>query len=199
MSGEEAVAWVDRYRRLVERQIRRFLVNTPYDREDYLHDAYEAALVAAAISDRKGLSFPTVFWLTFRRKVALVSSSGYGGRETDCPSEEFEFREYSDELFYGADVHPPDSEERFLSGCEPCHVEESILLNLIERLMPVERKVLRCICGFQGGRMSYTETARFLGMSPGAVSQSFRRIMRKAFQFRADCAREGCVPRRSGR
>jgi DNA-directed RNA polymerase specialized sigma24 family protein len=199
MSGDEAIAWVDRYRKLVERHIRQFLVNTPYDREDYLHDAYEAALVAAAISDRKGLSFPAVFWLTFRRKVALVSSAGHGRREKGCPLDDLEFREYSDELFYGADVHPPDSEERFLYGYEPRHTEESILLNLIGRLMPVERKVLGCICGLQGGRMSYAETARFLGMSPGAVSQSFRRIMRKAFQFRADCAREGCAPRRSGR
>jgi DNA-directed RNA polymerase specialized sigma24 family protein len=199
MSGEEAVAWVDRYRRLVERHIRQFMVNTPYDREDYLHDAYEAALVAASISARKGISFSAVFWLTFRRIAARVSSAGYAKWERGDSSDGFDFLEYSDEVFYGADMHPPDSEERFLSGYEPCDTEKIILLRLLERLMPVERKVLSCICGLQGGRMSYTETALFLGMSHGAVSQSFRRIMRKAFQFRADCARSGLTPCRSDR
>ena len=54
MNGEEAIAWVNRYQCLVEKEIRKFMVNTPYDLEDFLHDAYEAALLAAEVSNRKG-------------------------------------------------------------------------------------------------------------------------------------------------
>lgn len=197
MSGDEAVAWVDRYRRLVEREIRKFMVNSPYELGDYLGDAYEAALVAAKVSERKGISFSASFWLTFKRNASRVSPCGYARRKSSVSMPEFDYRDYSDEIYYGEDAHQPDPEEFLILRSDPALTEESVLLQLRERLMPVEKKVLNCICGLHGARMSYSETARCLGMTHGAVSQSFRRIMRKALQYRADCASAGCVPCRS--
>ena len=197
MSGDEAVAWVDRYRRLVEREIRKFMVNSPYELGDYLGDAYEAALVAATVSERKGISFSSTFWLTLKRNASRVSPCVNARRGSSVSLPELDCREYSDEVYYGDDVHQPDPEEFLILRSDPALTEESVLLQLMERLMPVERKVLTCVCGLQGARMSYSETALFLGMTHGAVSQSFRRIMRKALQYRADCASAGCVPCRS--
>jgi DNA-directed RNA polymerase specialized sigma24 family protein len=194
MSGDEAVAWVNRYRRLVEREIRKFMVNSPYELGDYLGDAYEAALVAATVSERKGISFSSTFWLTLKRNASRVSPCANARRGSSVSLPEFDCREYSDEVYYGEDVHQPNSEEFLILRSDPALTEESVLLQLMERLMPVERKVLTCVCGLQGARMSYSETALFLGMTHGAVSQSFRRIMRKALQYRADCASAGCVP-----
>jgi DNA-directed RNA polymerase specialized sigma24 family protein len=199
MSADEAVAWVDRYRRLVEREVRKFMVNSPYDLEDYLNDAYEAALMAATVSDRKGISFSTAFWLILKRNTSRVSPCGSAKSGSSVSMSVFDCMEFSDEVYYGDDMHSPDPEERLLSGSDPFETEEAILLRLLERLMPVEKKVLSCVCGFHGKRMSYAETALFLGMSHGAVSQSFRRIMKKALQFRADCVRVGCAPCRSDR
>ncbi|MDD2337382.1 MAG: hypothetical protein PHD01_12485 [Geobacteraceae bacterium] len=197
MSGDEAVAWVDRYRRLVEREVRKFMVNSPYELGDYLGDAYEAALVAATVSERKGISFSSAFWLTLKRNASRVSPSANARRGSSVSMAEFDCREYSDEVYYGDDVHQPDPEEFLILRSDPDLTEESVLLQLMDCLMPVERKVLTCVCGLQGARMSYSETALFLGMTHGAVSQSFRRIMRKALQYRADCASAGCVPCRS--
>jgi DNA-binding CsgD family transcriptional regulator len=197
MSGDEAVAWVDRYRRLVEREVRKFMVNSPYELGDYLGDAYEAALLAASVSARKGISFSASFWLTLKRNASRVSPCGHARGGSSVSMSEFDCREYFDEVYYGDDVHQPDPEELLILRSDPALTEEAVLLQLTERLMPVERRVLNCICGLRGERMSYSETARCLGMSHGAVSQSFRRIMRKALQYRADCARDGCAPCRS--
>ncbi|MRR34470.1 hypothetical protein EG829_07180 [bacterium] len=197
MNGEEAIAWVDTYRKLVERKARRFMENTPYDLEDYLGDAYEAALVAAAVSARKGISFSASFWLTLKRNAFRVSPCGHAGKGGSVSMSEYDCLEYSDEAFYGDDVHRPDPEELLIFRSDPAGGDESVLLQLMERLMPVEKKVLNCICGLNGVRMSYSETARFLGMSHGAVSQSFRRIMKRAIQYRADCISAGYAPCRS--
>jgi len=197
MSGDEAVAWVDRYRRLVEREVRKFMVNSPYELGDYLGDAYEAALVAASVSARKGISFSASFWLTLKRNASRVSPCGHARGGSSVSMSECDCREYSDEAFYGGDVHQPDPEELLIIRSDPAGTEESVLLQLMERLMPVEKKVLNCICGLNGARMSYSETARFLGMSHGAVSQSFRRIMKRAIAYRADCVRNGSAPCRS--
>ncbi|MHC1698852.1 MAG: hypothetical protein AB9919_12495 [Geobacteraceae bacterium] len=197
MSGDEAVAWVDRYRRLVEKEIRKFMVNSPYELSDYLGDAYEAALVAASVSEKKGISFSASFWLTLKRIASRVTPCANARTGSSVSMSEFECLEYSDDFYYGEDVHQLDPEELLVMGCDPAEPEESVLLSLMERLMPVERKVLTCVCGLQGARMSYSETARFLGMTHGAVSQSFRRIMRKALQYRADCISAGYTPCRS--
>jgi len=197
MNVDEAIAWVDRYRKLVERKSRRFMENSPYDLEDYLGDAYEAALVAAAVSARKGISFSASFWLTLKRNALRVTPPGHAGTGGNISMSEYDCREYSDEVFYGGDVHQPDPEELLIIRSDPAGTEESVLLQLMERLMPVEKKVLNCICGLNGVRMSYSETARFLGMSHGAVSQSFRRIMKRALAYRADCSRDGNAPCRS--
>ncbi len=42
MDGNDAIAWVDRYMGLVNREIRKSMTFSPYDPEDFLHDAYEA-------------------------------------------------------------------------------------------------------------------------------------------------------------
>jgi hypothetical protein len=73
MNGEEAVAWVDTYRGLVRKKIWLLMVNTPYDLEDFLHDAYEAALKAVKVSNRKGISFSSVFWRIFRKNALRVT------------------------------------------------------------------------------------------------------------------------------
>lgn len=197
MSGDEAVAWVNRYRRLVEKEVRKFMVNSPYELGDYLGDAYEAALVAAAVSEKKGISFSASFWLTLKRIASRVTPCANARKGSSVSLSEFECLEYSDDFYYGDDLHQPDPEEILMMGSDPAEPEESVFLALMERLMPVEKKVLNCICGLNGVRMSYSETARFLGMSHGAVSQSFRRIMKRAIQYRADCVSAGFAPCRS--
>ena len=197
MNGEEAVAWVEKYRGLVMNKIRLLKSNTPYDLEDFLHDAYEAALMALRISSRKGISFPPVFWVIFRRNVLRVTPCFREKNRSDVSMSVFDCQSYNDEVYYGGDAYLPDPEE-FLIGEEAERNGINILIPLAEQFMPVERQVFFCICGIYGGMMSQAETALYLGMSKGAVHQSCRRIMGKAVRFREDCLSAGLRLQREG-
>jgi hypothetical protein len=185
MDGNEAVAWVNRYICLVEKEIRRFMPNTPYERKDFLHDAYEAALLAAEVSNRKGITFSTAFWRMFKKTAFRVSPCTSAKRSIGVSMSAFDLQEYSDDLFFGGEEYLLDPEEILLERDEKWRIDKVLSL-LAERLMPVEKRVISCICGLDRGRMSLTETARFLGMSKGAVHQAFRRIMKKALMFREE-------------
>lgn len=191
MNGEEAIAWVDMYQGLVRKKVW-FLTgnNTPYDLEDFLHDAYEAALKAARLSRRKGISFSSVFWQLFRKNVLRVTPCPLMKRSDGVSMSVFDCQEYSDDLFYGCDAYLADPEE-ILLGNEAGKSEGNVLFLLMERLTPVEKKVISRICGLQGPRLSLSETARRLRMSKGAVHQSYRRSMKKALQLREDCLSTG--------
>lgn len=180
---------------LVEKEIRKYMLNTPYDQEDFLHDAYEAALLAAEVSNRKGISFSTAFWRLFKKTAFRVSPCSIAKRRIGVSMSVFDCQEYSDDVYYGGETYLPDPEITILSGSETAQAEE-VLFHLMERLMPVEENVIVCICGLDGASMSLTETAQALGMSKGAVHQAFRRIMKKALLFRQELVSAGRPPHR---
>lgn len=178
MSGEEAVAWVNKYRKFVMEKIRGYSGRSPYDEEDHIQDAYEAALIATRVCKAKKITFSSVFWMTFRR-VIHAKTHGKGSLQTT------DFQEYDDAVFYGGDRYFSDPEEEVLSSGVDNDPDTESLLELMEHLTLTERRVLVCVAGLTGGRMSYAETASFLGTSEGAVSQTFRRILRKAILLRS--------------
>jgi len=185
MDGNDAIAWVDQYMGLVNREIRKSMIFSPYDPEDFLHDAYEAALLATGVSKRKEISFSTAFWHIFGKRAFRVSHGDAAKRRIGFSLSVSAVQGYSDEVFYGGDAYLPDPENLFLSR-ETGQTGEDVLSLLSERLKPVEKRVLTCICGLAGKKMSLAETALFLGASKGAVHQSFRRIMKKAHRFRKE-------------
>lgn len=195
MDRNEAVAWVDRYMCLVEKEIRKFMNSTPYDKEDFLHDAYEAALLAIGVSSNKGISFSTAFWHIFGKTPFWASPSNTAKRRIGVSLSVFAALAYSDDVFYGGEAYHPDPEDTLLSQ-ETRQAEEKTFSLFVERLKPVEKKVINCICGLDCKRMSLAETAQFLGISKGSVYQSFRRIMKKALRFRMDRGSDARLRRR---
>jgi len=180
MRRKGAVAWVDRHSHLVRMKSMDFMANSPYDMEDFLHDAYEAALRTVRVSRRKGISFSSVFWRTFRRHALRIAPSACMKRSNGVSMSAFDCQQYSDEVYYGGDGYLRDPEDIILNGRYSGEAEEKALLCLHERLTSLEKRVLVCICGMEGGRMSQSETAHFLGMTVGAVHQTCRRIMKRA-------------------
>lgn len=76
----EAVAWVDRHHLNILKSVVKYTTYAPYSAEDFLQDAYEAAIRAAAIvSDNPALNFNGVF-----RNIHLQ----YIFRVTPFPEEE---------------------------------------------------------------------------------------------------------------
>jgi len=178
MNGEEAITWVDNYRCLVKSRMKEHVYSSGYEEEDYFQDAYEAALISARICTKKGISFSSVFWVVLKRTV-------YTNRMGRGYLSQSDRLEYLDEVYYGKVSCFPDPEERLLARETARTPVGEKMLELAYHLTLTERKVLFCISGLVMGRMSYSETATYLGTSEGAVSQTFRRIMRKAVLLRA--------------
>ena len=177
MRGEEAVAWVEKFSRLVKRKVRMYAINSPYEEGDYLQDAYEAALIAVKTCEAKGVSFPSAFWVTFKR---VVHANKQGVEAMSAATG----LEYRDDVYYDREGRFDSPEEFLLDRDSDKSGEMETILGLMEHLTLMERKVMICVSGLVWGRMTYSETAAFLNTSEGAVSQTFRRILRKAVLLR---------------
>jgi DNA-directed RNA polymerase specialized sigma24 family protein len=174
VNQDEAIAWVDRFRPLLEKRSRRIITALPYDPEDYIHDSYEAALISERISTGKGLSFSSVFWNVFRQWKRRVTQS------IDIN----ECEEFQDEIHYVSGSSIPDPEEALLRRESSQDLRDMILMEFMECLTFNERSVLACVAGLSREKMSYRDTAVFLGITHGAVSQIVGRLMKKAEKFR---------------
>src|SRR5512136_2733371 len=174
MNRDEAIAWVDRFRPLLEKRAHRIINALPYDPEDYIHYFYEAALISARICTEKGLSFSSVFWNIFRQWKRRVAQS------IDIN----ECEEFQDETHYVFGSSIPDPEEALLRSESSQDLRDIILMEFMECLSLNERSVLACVAGLSREKMSYRETAVLLGITHGAVSQIVSRLMKKAEKFR---------------
>jgi RNA polymerase sigma factor (sigma-70 family) len=174
MNRDEAIAWVDRFRPMIEKRLQRIITSLPYDQEDYIQDAYEAALISARISKRKEISFSSVFWNIFRqwKRRAFQSID-----VNDC-------EEFQDEIYYDFRSSNPDPEEDLMRKESSQDLRDKILMEFMECLTLNERNVLASVAGITGRKMSYRETAAYLGITHGAVSQIVGRLMKKAEVFR---------------
>lgn len=177
MGRDEAIAWVDKYRPLLEKRLQKVVHALPYDLEDYIQDAYETALISERISARNGLSLSSVFWIILKRwkRRASVSIA-----VNDC-------EEYQEENLYQIRSSIPDPEEELLmKETFPDH-RYKFLLEFMDVLSQNERNVLTSVMGLSGRKLSYRETAAFLGITRGAISQIVDRIAKKAEEFRNKC------------
>ena len=174
MRPDEAIAWVNKYRPLLEKRLRKVAHALPYDPEDYIQDAYETALISERISTRNGFSLSSVFWIIFKRwkRRAAISIP-----VNDC-------EEYQEENLYQIRSSIPDPEEELLMKESFLDNRHKFLLEFMDVLSLNERNVLASVMGLSGRKMSYRETAAFLGITRGAVSQIVGRIAKKAEEFR---------------
>jgi len=56
-TNEEAIGWVNENAKTILGHIRKYLPFAPYDQEDYLQDAYEAALAAVQVARDRQVPF----------------------------------------------------------------------------------------------------------------------------------------------
>lgn len=176
-TSEEAVRWVDEHAKVIRGHIRKYLPFAPYDQEDYLQDAYEAALAAVQIAKERQVSFIACFWIVFRRRITEVTpnpeSRHHGGSQspplTTCDSNKDSFWGFADK---GGDTHSIDIDRLYLS--------------IQGHLTEVERKVLSLALGIHGGRQGIKEIARNLGCSPANVRQSLKRVYNRLARLAAN-------------
>lgn len=169
LTSEEAVAWVDRNARTIQGHTRKYLPFAPYDQEDFLQDAYEAALEAAKVSAERQIPFPACFWIIFKGKISEVTPHPDSDRHAGSPSppstmcssfELFDWGSGPSGSLYNIDI-------------------DRLYLIIREHLTPVEDKILGLALGIRGGRKAIREIARDIGCSPANVRQALNRIYRR--------------------
>lgn len=167
-TSEEAVRWVQEHAKVIQGHVRKYLPFAPYDQDDYLQDAYEAALTAVQIAKDRKIPFAACFWIVFRRRITEVTphprSKHHGGSQTPpttiCDSDADNFWDLVDKR---EDFTPQVDIDR-------------LYLTIRDYLTEVERKVLSRALGIYGGRQAIKEIARNLGCSPANVRQSLNRV-----------------------
>lgn len=169
MNVEQAVRWVEKNRGLIIFRTRKFLPFTPYDREDFVQDAYEAAIVASAVASKKGLAFEACFWTVFNRTIGNVVPNPLSPRHSGSNSPASTI---CDDVEALANMLSASEEER------PWHDVDRLYLAICPFLSEREKKVWSLTLGITGkGRMSNYEIAEELGCSAANVRQTQQRVL----------------------
>lgn len=172
MTAEEAVNWVKRNRGMIIDETKKYQLFTPYDRKDFIQDAYEAAIVAAALADRKGLAFEGCFWRIFQRNVSnlVPNPDARGHAGSNSPGSH---------LCVDVDLLEnvlPCPEEPTGSQIDPSR----LFLAVCDHLSTNEKQVWKRALGVTAkGRMSQYEIAEELGCSVVNVRQTVQRVIKR--------------------
>jgi len=175
MTAEAAIAWVDENAKQIAGHSRKYLPYAPYDQEDFLQDAYEAALEAATVSMERQVFFPACFWTLYKGKISAVTpnpdsrckAGSSAPPRTSCDSSDFTSKQFAQE-YTTCDFEPLfnidiDQAYPFVRHC----------------LTPKEEQILEALLGIHGGTMKIKEAARHLECSPANVRQALNRACRR--------------------
>ncbi|WP_020678158.1 hypothetical protein [Geopsychrobacter electrodiphilus] len=175
MTAEAAIAWVDQNAKQIAGHSRKYLPYAPYDQEDFLQDAYEAALEAATVSMERQVFFPACFWTLFKCKISAVTPNPDSKCRTGSSSPPRTTCDWSD-----------FSEERFNQADSICYSEPLFNIDIDQvypfvrdYLAPKEVQVLEALLGIHGGTMKIKEAARHLGCTPANVRQALNRACQR--------------------
>jgi hypothetical protein len=168
---EDAITWVDQNAKQIIGHSRKYLPFAPYDQEDFLQDAYEAALEATKVSTDRQVPFPACFWILFKGKVSAVTPNP-GSKRNDGssspPRTTCDWSDFSAELFNRADS--TDHSDPLLN------IDIDQVYPFVRQyLTPAEEQVLEALLGVHEGAMKIKEAARYLGCSPANIRQTLNR------------------------
>ena len=187
ISEEELLHWVRENLPKIKGHAKKYLFYSPYELEEFIQQAYEAAVRACGRSPRMGASFEKIFWSTFR--IACIKMTYTHGEKIDVYHEEF--REFGDEEEAATRV-PAEflsgRKEVFRSMDDDCRdaieiidsmspQEQKIAVSQVLALMdPRERRAWEF--HFQG--YSGRETAKLMGVTRQRVQNLLKRGLRRA-------------------
>ena len=187
ISEEELLHWVCVNLPKIKGHAKKYLSYSPYELEEFIQQAYEAAVRACGRSPRMGTSFEKIFWSTFR--IACIKMTYTQGEKIEVRHEEY--REFGDEDEAATRVPGGDLDGRkevFRSMEDDCRdaieiidsmspQEQKIAVSQVLALMdPRERRAWEF--HFQG--YSVRETAKLMGVTRQRVQNLLKRGLRRS-------------------
>jgi hypothetical protein len=175
MTAEAAIAWVDENVKQIAGHSRKYLPYAPYDQEDFLQDAYEAALEAATVSMERQVFFPACFWTLYKGKISAVTPNPDSKCKAGSSAPPRAFCDSSD-----------FTSKQFVQDDTTHHLEPLFNIDVDQAypfvrhyLTPKEEQILEALLGIHGGTMKIKEAARHLECSPANVRQALNRVCRR--------------------
>jgi len=219
MTIEDAITWVDAHRRMLAKRAISYTEFAPYAVNDYLQDAYEAAIKAAVCCQKNPrLEFEGCFTRIWRDIVASVTPFPDEAREAykKKKAEEKALREGKPlpvveddgdkkKPYYsgGTSMSFPTSARRHEISLEmfPSRrsggrglghkIEQYYTVTLRARLSDQEAQAMEYSLGLTGeGRLSEREIAKKMGVTRDSVREYIRRAVSKARPGRRDAKRK---------
>ncbi len=187
VSDEELLHWVRENLPKIKGHAKKYLSYSPYELEEFVQQAYEAAVRACERSLRMGATFEKIFWSSFR--IACIKMTYTHGEKIDVYHEEF--REFGDEDEMATRV-PAEflagRKEVFRSMDDDCRDP----LEIIDSMSPQEQKIAvsqvlalmdpreRRAWEFHFQGYSGRETAKLMGVTRQRVQNLLKRGLRRA-------------------
>ena len=187
ISEEELLHWVRENLAKIKGHARKYLPYSPYEMEEFIQQAYEAAIRACGRSPQIGPTFEEIFWSSFR--IACIKMTYTQGEKIEVRHEEY--REFGDEDEAATRVpegYLDGRKEVFRSMEDDCRdaieiidsmspQEQKIAVSQVLALMdPRERRAWEF--HFQG--YSGRETAKLMGVTRQRVQNLLKRGLRRA-------------------
>lgn len=169
MTAEDAIDWVDKNVISIKGHTKKYLPFVPYDQEDFLQDAREAALLAASIATKRKCSFLSCFWITLKNKISEVTPNPESCCRTGSTSP-------PSTMYSGTDHFV--SEDRQPSFLDTIDMDR-LFLKIENYLSPIEKKIMRMALGIDTGRKGIREISREIGCSAANVRQALNRSCRR--------------------
>ena len=178
MTVQDAIHWVDNHLRIIKKQARTFAQYTPYDPDDYIQNAYEAAIIASA-TIRDDDDFEGYFWTIFRRIASSITPNPSSTTSFSCSSSPP--RAFCQEM-----TEEVKNELVFISEHEEKTNPpiEKIFLSISNFLTTREKQVWRNVLEIGGGRDLINEVASKEDCSPQNIRNTINRSLKKIRKIR---------------
>jgi RNA polymerase sigma factor (sigma-70 family) len=169
MDFDQAVVWVMKKKKVIEKKALQYCRYSPYEPLDYLQVAYEASIVAVLRCQTRNLNFEAAFWSVFKTMVRDMTPDmrhalGSNSISSDVCEEVLD-------IFQADLPHESSCHDNFTGV---------IYQAVSDRLPPVERETLGLYLGFtRAGFLSKSEIARRRGCSKVSVRQTITRAMER--------------------
>lgn len=171
MTLDDAIDWVKRNTGAIINNAEEYLQYTPYDREDLISCANQAAITAVFAWETNGIKFEALFWNNFRALLREL---------VPCPQNHRWSKSVPSNICVDIEeivIADPLSEQ-------PEHsvalLSESVFWAGYEHLTPIERRLLYNLLGIgRAGYHTYEEVSAKLGLTKSSAYSMFERACEK--------------------
>lgn len=180
MTFESAVEWVSSNTGAIINDADKYLQFSPYDREDLISCANQAAITAVfTAKESAGLKFEQAFWNHYRLLVREIIPCPENHRwSSSVPSHLYE------DIFEVEEKEELPSCVTQPSGCQVDFLSESIFWASYDHLSSVERQLLYKLLGLgKAGYHTLEEAGSKLGVSKASASLMFKKLKHKIAQL----------------